>query len=60
MVSYIVSCGLNKVESTTFVPWGSLSNEAIICTVVVSMLRGVEGKIPIRDESFNIPTPIDW
>ena len=51
---------MTAVASTTFVPASSKSNEVIICTVAVSMLRGVEGKIPIRDESFNMPTPIDW
>ena len=59
MVSYIALCGLNEVDSKSFEPGGSISNEVIIWTIVVSMLGGVEEKIPIRDESFSIPTPID-
>ena len=51
---------LLHVDSTTCFPLGSWSNDAIILTVAVSLLGGVDGKIPIRDESINMPTPIDW
>ena len=60
MVSYIASCELNEVDSTTYFPLGSQSKEEIIWIVVESVLGGVDGKIPIRDESFNMTTPIDW
>ena len=53
------SCTFLHVDSTSFFPLGSQSNDAIVFTVVVSMLGVVDGKIPIRDESFNMPTPIN-
>ena len=59
MVSYIASCELNEVESTTYLPLGSQSNEVIMWIIAVSVLGGVDGKIPIRDESFNMSTPIE-
>ena len=57
---YISSCGIHEVDSTIFFPLGSQSNDAIIFTVGVYVLGGVDEKIHIRDESFNMPTQIDW
>ena len=53
-------CTFLHVDSTIFLPLGSQSNDAIIFTVAMSVLGGVDEKIPIRDESFNMPTPINW
>ena len=62
MTSYRALCGLKKGDLAISFPLEMpLVVDDIMFTVVIYVLRGsiLDGKTPMRDESFKIPTPTD-